>query len=65
MSHQMIVMMTRNITWDHLKNKAVVKSAKRTPNANELYSLNYFKVRFVLSFWFFLVDYLISILKLI
>ena len=29
----MTVMMTQNITWCHLKNQAVVRCAKRAPNA--------------------------------
>ena len=48
MSHQMIAMMTQNITWCLLKTQAVLKCAKGTPNVAELFSLNYFKVRFVL-----------------
>ena len=62
MSHQITVMMTQNITWCYLKNQAVVRCAKRTPNAAELFSLNYFKVHYVLSFWFFLVGYLIPLI---
>ena len=55
-------MMTQNITWRYMKNQAVARCAKRTPNAAKLFLLNYFKVRFVLSFWFFLVGYLIPLI---
>ena len=53
MFHQMIVM-TQNITWCDLKNQAVVRCAKRNPNAAE--------VRFALSFGCFLVGYLIPLI---
>ena len=58
----MTVMMIQNITWCHLQNQAVVWCTNRTPDAAELFSLNYFKVHFVLSFWFFLVGYLIPLI---
>ena len=62
MSHQITAMMTQNITWCYMKNQAVARCAKRTPNATDLFLLNYFKVCFVLSFRFFLVGYLIPLI---